>query len=82
MMVRPAGTDFFNFLSLTQNFSAAVLSISQAWMEGSLLDMVGRVMVLSSFLITAKIAARSTMQKVVSETQCHGLNLVLPMFTF
>lgn len=39
MMVRPAGTDFLNFLSLTRDFSAAVLSISQAWVEGSLLDM-------------------------------------------
>lgn len=82
MMVRQAGTDFLNFLSLTQDFSAAVLSISQAWVEGSLLDMGRGVMVLSSFLITAKTAARSTMQKVVAETQCHGLNLVLPMFTF
>lgn len=82
MMVRPAGTDFLNFLSLTRDFSAAVLSISQAWVEGSLLDMGRGVMVLSSFLITAKTAARSTMQKVVAETQCHGLHLVLPMFTF
>lgn len=41
MMVRQAGTDFLNFLSLTQDFSAAVLSISQAWVEGSLLDTAG-----------------------------------------